>query len=585
MVRMLPPLPPRGVSAGEAEMFRLIRQADDASDWVCLHSLGLARHERKEYAEADFVLINPDGVFCIEVKGGEVRRHGGQWEIGWPGKTYMSGEGPFKQAQGARWALRKHLEAKLPHLKGGLLVGWGVAFPDIIFDQSDPEWDQDVIYDQRDKGHSFKAYGTRLGDYFRARFDETGKRRPPRLSPSRIREIVDALRGDFEFVPKVASLLADSERELISLSPQQFAVLDFALNDDNPRILCEGAAGTGKTVVAVEAARRLAATGRRVLLVCFNENLAHFLKLDARQEPNFEVRAIYNLLGELIGKAGLSQELRTAFGTLPRSQVFDEAYPRIFESACLELMEAGEMPSYDALVVDEAQDILSAPLMNCLDLLLKGGFGTGNWMVFYDGGFQAGLYSRLSEDVLRHLRSCGAVKCALKDNYRNPKTIVSEMCAVTGASMPICKRETPSPVDYRVFADEREQGRKLRALLVELLKEGVRPEQVTILSANEETKSCVATHPPDVGKRVEMVSATATSHSPDTFTAGSISGFKGLENDVVILTDLREPAQSPWLKSLLYVGMTRARAKLYMLTSSEFADARFASEQAGKAPA
>lgn len=71
MACMLPHFPPKRITASEAETFRLVRDAPESDHWICLHSLGLARHRRKEYAEADFVIIAPACVFCIEVKGGE----------------------------------------------------------------------------------------------------------------------------------------------------------------------------------------------------------------------------------------------------------------------------------------------------------------------------------------------------------------------------------------------------------------------------------------------------------------------------------------------------------------------------------
>ena len=55
-------------------------------------------HHRKSYGEADFILICPHGVFCLEVKGGEVHRQSGIWTIGWPGKSYESSEGPLSLA-------------------------------------------------------------------------------------------------------------------------------------------------------------------------------------------------------------------------------------------------------------------------------------------------------------------------------------------------------------------------------------------------------------------------------------------------------------------------------------------------------
>lgn len=579
MARMLPATLPKRITAGEADVYRLLRDAPGSDGWICLHSLGLARHERKDYAEADFVVIAPAGIFCIEVKGGEVRREAGRWEIGWPGKTYFSNEGPFKQAQGTRWALSKHLESKVsPQARRDFLLGWGVAFPDIVFSQSDPEWDQEVVFDRRDKGASFGTYLARLERYFRGRLEATGRKPPPRLGPAQIGELGTVLRGDFEVVPSLAGLIAEAERELISLTPQQFAVLDFALNEENPRILCEGAAGTGKTLVAMEAARRLARSGRKVLLLCFNENLNHFLKVDsARDDERFEVRTLYALLGDIIRRGGYGAELNSAFATSGRDAVFEEAYPRLFETACLALIEEGQLPLYDALVIDEAQDLMTAPLMNCLDLILNDGFAAGRWAVFYDSGLQAGLYGRMAEPVIGHLRGLGAAKFSLKDNFRNPRTIVAEMCAVTEAPMPVCRREIPSPVDYRVFDDEREQAKKLRALLLDLMRAGLRPGRISILSAVAEEASCVARFPPEVGKAFQNVASDPSAFSEDRFSVGTISGFKGLENDVIILTDITKATDGAWLRSLLYVGMTRARAKLFALVGREFYEARFES--------
>ena len=117
--------------------------------------------------------------------------------------------------------------------------------------------------------------------------ERTGSHQPPQLSSAQISKIVDALRGDFDAVPSLKGLLIESEQELIALSPSQFRVLDYAL-EANARILCSGGAGTGKTVVAVEAAQHLGRSGKSVLFLCFNRNLKHFLRLE--EHPNAKFR-------------------------------------------------------------------------------------------------------------------------------------------------------------------------------------------------------------------------------------------------------------------------------------------------------
>lgn len=574
MTRMLPSRLPAKATRGEADLFRLIRDAAGSDDYVCLHSLGIARHERKDYAEADFVIVGPAGVFSLEAKGGEVHRTNGIWRIGWPGSSYESVEGPFAQSEKTRYPLRRHIELHTRLRPGDFLIGWGVAFPHITFNEKAPDWDAEVIYDERDTAGTFLRYIERLEQYFRQRLTQTGKSQPPKLSPARVAQIVDALRGDFDVVPTVRGLLADSRRELAALSTSQFRVLDYALNERNPQILCDGGAGSGKTLVAMEAARRLAADGKKVLLLCFNEQIGRFLALDAvESHDNIKVSTVYSFMGEVIRRGGFSQQLRSSRAV--GDELFGVIYPALFESAAAALVEENQLPQFDVVVLDEAQDVLTTPIMNCLDLVLAGGFRSGRWLICIDTKLQSKMYQRMSDDVLKHLRSLKPAEFHLTENFRNPKKLVGEMCAVTGAERPECRRELDSNVDYRVFADEREAGRKLRALLVELMREGVPPGAITILSGVARTDSCVVKHPPDVGKPITFIEDSDQRCPPDMITATSIAAFKGLENDVIILTDL--PPLSPlteWGRSALYVGMTRARAKLYALVDQEFLDAR-----------
>src|SRR5438105_1281638 len=112
---MIPQTVRRGTSSdAERKLFRVIR--DDLSDeWTVLHSLGLAGHERKPWAEVDFVLIGPPGVYCLEVKGGRIRREAGRWFFtDRAGRTTEKGEGPFEQVGGASAALAGHLFARMP---------------------------------------------------------------------------------------------------------------------------------------------------------------------------------------------------------------------------------------------------------------------------------------------------------------------------------------------------------------------------------------------------------------------------------------------------------------------------------------
>ncbi|WP_090649226.1 nuclease-related domain-containing DEAD/DEAH box helicase [Asticcacaulis taihuensis] len=575
---MLPDSLPRDAPQAEIAMFELIRDAKGLDDCFCLHSLGIARHRRKSYAEADLVFIGPHGVFCLEVKGGHVVRNAGTWTIGWPkGKTYNSKEGPFVQSEGTRWALYDYLGANFgTKYRNEILLGWGVAFPDIIFTETDPEWDQDLIFDQRDKTRSFGLFVDRLEHYFRQRLKDTGKPQPQRLGAARVREIVDSLRGDFEIIPSILGLMAESQEELIRLSRDQFVVLDYCLNDKNPRMICEGAAGTGKTLIAVEAARRLAKKGNKVLFLCYNDNLARFLSagnFDEGTKP--QISTIHRFIGEIIKKAGLAGELSTARESLSENAFFQTAYPRLFEDAAASLFDCDELPQFDVVIIDEAQDILTLPILNCVDLVLDRGIASGRWMFFLDSGVQSDVYGRLDVGLTTALEQYQPFTFTLTENFRNPKAIVVEMCTLTGLAEPICRRQLVSKVEYAVWRNEADQGEKLKTTISNLLMEGVAPSDICVLSARKRENACIIRFPPKVGKPITYLDPENVYRVPESIFCSSVSAFKGLESEFIILTDMPSlDLMDAWAKSIFYVGMTRARSKLFALVNQEFYDVR-----------
>src|SRR4051812_19147973 len=103
---VLPPEFPSDHSAAEAEVFRKLR-AQTPNDWTALHSIGLATHSRKLWAEIDFVVITDRAVLCLEVKGGNLRVDHGTWFAGERRLTHS----PFEQAGGAASALRIFLRS------------------------------------------------------------------------------------------------------------------------------------------------------------------------------------------------------------------------------------------------------------------------------------------------------------------------------------------------------------------------------------------------------------------------------------------------------------------------------------------
>src|SRR5208282_5868823 len=106
-----------------------------------------------------------------------------------------------------------------------------------------------------------------------------------------------------------------------------------------------GGAGTGKTVLALEAARRLATPGRRVLFVCFNKALAAHVRevLEPEAGDGIEATTFHDLCRQAAVALGRPFEPPPGSGDDVR-RFWDEQAP----TALLDALEAGKAPRFDA---------------------------------------------------------------------------------------------------------------------------------------------------------------------------------------------------------------------------------------------
>src|SRR6266540_899346 len=211
---MIPPQPGPTTSRAEGRMFQRFR-SELSQEWTVLHSVGLAAHTSKRWAEADFVLVGPRGVYCLEVKGGRVTREGGVWRFtDASGNVNEKRESPFEQAGGEEAALRRHLQNRQVERigSGRIAIGWGVAFPDIRFNVIGPDIDLDVAYDALDEAGKMSAYVERLADHWYARLQKLWGRPPVDLHPAHVARVVSVLRPDFDLHPSLRYVAAAAGR-------------------------------------------------------------------------------------------------------------------------------------------------------------------------------------------------------------------------------------------------------------------------------------------------------------------------------------------------------------------------------------
>ena len=96
------------------------------------------------------------------------------------------------------------------------------------------------------------------------------------LSSKDISGLKQFLRPDFELIEPLHAVLSKLEDSAVQLTEDQYKYLDIV--SANKRVLCSGGAGTGKTFLAAELARRLGGDEITVVFICKSNWLRRYLE-------------------------------------------------------------------------------------------------------------------------------------------------------------------------------------------------------------------------------------------------------------------------------------------------------------------
>jgi len=475
--------------------------------------------------EIDLLVLLPElGAAVVEVKGGQITYSGGK-------VTQADGHGtreidPFTRAMQQMHSLRRYVEHSPQWSRGHLRAAWLACFPHTsVTGSMGPQGHRDVLIGRDDLPDAAEIIEKRLG----SRHDTT---RVP--AEGWVEDVIDLLLGPPapEQIPsRVARRLARVEE----LAAQQEALLSFI--SPNPRYVVTGSAGTGKTWLAVEQARRWAKEGKRVAFITYGRGVVTLVTalandMERRERPDF---------------IGTFHQLGYQWGiTAPPDS--DQAYwdveiPRQMIDAAA-AMDLGQR--FDAFVVDEAQDFADSwwpPLLasaRSIDDVHIAIFRDDEQAVFRD---RAG---RPDIDL---------VHFALDRNVRNAKEIVdifrplisANPRARAGEGLGIEFIACPSDSVIRTADDVVEDLFEQRGWL---------PDDIALLTTAHR-------HYLQKEKDHDKEAYWSSLWDNDVFH-GTVAGFKGLERSAIVLAvdgfhEGVNPAQ------VMYVGMSRARDLLVVV--------------------
>lgn len=562
MARMIPPTFAASTPHGERRIFELLQNDPGTRDWIVLHSYGVSSHQTKRSAEIDMIVLVPElGVLCLEIKGSKVSRREGVWDYGYKKST----EGPFRQASTAMHALRETISKK--DVSYSDVLFWsGVIFTSQSFYEHSPEWHAWQFLDRMDlsrkpisklivnmleKAHKHSSSLIGSSNWY--------KNEMSRPSEKKIQRLVQLMRGDFEPISSLKDVVEHAEQTIKTLTEEQYAVLDSL--EDNDRILVNGLAGTGKTILAIEAARRASQTGLSVLLICFNKLLSEWIFNEVSTISNSsdaEIRAvhIHGLMREVVGH---TSPIRN------ESEYWRKELP---EQVLFKLWDDENAKKYDVLIVDEAQDVLTPEYLDVLSELLVGGLAGGKWLIFGDYKNQAiylGNAERSAIDLTRDLteRAPHHTKHNLYVNCRNAEkiaTTLSLVCNLNPSYKKTMQDVEGAEVEPLFWKDDDSQQTMLAKVINELLPV-FGAEGIVVLSTRKDEQSCAV----KLGKQenVELFPIRHIKGAALSIPYATIHAFKGLEAQAVIITDISSLSDEQ--RALLYVAMSRARIRLVLL--------------------
>ncbi len=515
-------------SYGEFQIFESLKQLPN--DWYIYHSLNWkdrSKNGRITWGEADFVIFNKNyGILVVEVKSGGISFKDGKWlQTRLDNSEINEMKNPFNQANRSKYKLIDEIDYKLPY-GDRCFIDKAVWFPSISNDELQKanlplEYDSKLILTKESLNNPLQSILSIYNFYNSTRYTM--------LSRNSENVILETIMPSFNLVPSASNIKDEADYVFYQLTNEQKKVLDFI--SDQQTVAIQGSAGTGKTFIAVEQAKRLS-SDKKVLFLCFNKFL--YYHLDNKCKLN---NVDYYNLHTFLSKNS-SDDIST-------------------DEKCLKALKSIDFANtldYQAIIIDEAQDINDKILIEFYEICKRLNY---NLYLFYDKNqmlFQNKLPKCLEEF------DC---KLTLTKNCRNTLKIVQTINSVFNINTQANGFSVSGVMPTFYFVDTDIQN-KLRLIINDYLNDGFDQKDITILTLSTEDESCL--------NGITQIGNYKINHesNEDGIFFTTSKKFKGLESNIIIVIDFdaKQYSDYEYMKNL-YVSLSRARQRLSLICNNK----------------
>lgn len=527
MATMIPDIPKEfDAKSHEGIMFDELNQLPE--EYYVFHSFEIVTIKNNQIleSETDFVIFHPKkGLICLEAKAGQVKYENGYWQYG-SGKA-MKHNGPYIQAKRNKWNLRDYMvEHGLEYECNNCKKLHAVWFPDVpeanFKGASLPgEGDIRITLTSDSFGHIQEC----IDNIFAF---EGQDRCTTNLSEKSVQKILErVLAPSFNLISLQQIEQERNKNVFKRMLREQVALLNY-LEEQNNAII-NGLAGTGKTVMAVEKARRHSERDEKVLFLCYNT----FLNEHLRETYPYPHVSYYTV-------AGLSQRL------------CEKVDYKALQEKLMQMFLEGTFP-YQHVIIDEGQDFGKEEIdeVEIIELLRENAIENeernGTFYLFYDKNQMV-----QSKEAPKYIEDADC-KLTLYRNCRNTENIALTSLRLLGSD------KAPKLYPDAVMGDLPEIGfcakkedvvTLLNAEIDKYIDAGY--NSITILTCKTEESSIIA----------DCCKNSKYNYKRGYVKFTTCRKFKGLESDVIIVVDIDKDTFEDEGEQLMYVGTSRARFKL-----------------------